>query len=138
MDGWPLEASRASVIWAIRATWVWSRPSDQHGCDLGHHINMGVIWAIRSRWREWRFITEKFLIFWWFFIVLADLLKKLTIYCLLSINRPFLLIFLPSDKSLQNIMSPASDTQYISDISSIYPDIFFHILNFHLSRCICI
>lgn len=115
LDGWPLEAS---VIWAIKSMRVWYGLSN-HAGEMGDLLPKNRRYfddfplSQPTYWKNRRFIA---------------FCKNITIFA----NFP------PSDKSPQNIMSPISNTQYIGDILSIYPDIFFRVLSFHLSRSICI
>ena len=42
--------------WEQSGRWIAILPLESH---LGHQINMGVIWAVRSRWRDEENIAKK-------------------------------------------------------------------------------
>ena len=98
------------------------------GYDLGYQImlkgeikNRQFMAEISSKNRRFSTVPSDFFnlsviyhIFFWYIIDLS------MIFCWYFAN------FLPSDKSPWNIVSIPSDTWYIDNISSIYPDIFFH------------
>ena len=103
---------------------------------LGRWINAGVIWAIRSRWREERNISKKSAIY------RRNIANKSAIFYghrrlfgenrwfigfhrhianLSSIYWRFFAKNRPSDFSPWNVVSPPPDRRYIADISRYFP-----------------
>ena len=111
--------------WEQSSRWIAILPLESH---LGHRINTGVIWAVRSRcMKEGKYhqkISDISSIFCHqrrFFQNISDISLRTDIS---PIFWRYLRKYLPSDFSSRNIVSTPPDTRYIADISPIYPDIF--------------
>ena len=108
-------------IWAVGSTWAWSGPSDH---AAWRRVNIAKKLAIYGR-----LIANISTIYCHqkrFFHKIVDLSPRADI----SLTYQwFLRKYLPSDFSPRNIVSTPFDTQYIDDISPIYPDIF--LLDYH-------
>ena len=91
--------------WEQSDRWIAILPLESH---LGCRINMGMIWAIRSRCLKEGKYRKK----------IGDISPWANIS---PIFWRFLPKYLPSDFSPRNIVSTPPDTQYIADISQHFP-----------------
>ena len=124
------KSGRWITNWDKSGRWITLLTLESH---LGRWINVSVIWAIRSHWREERYIPKKLAIYRRFSAAAGDYLEKSLIYRFSPIYRRFiddlLVIFCEKsspDFSPENAVSPPPDTRYIGDISPIFRDIFLH------------
>ena len=119
------KSGRWITNWDKSGRWITLLTLESH---LGRWINAGVIWAVRSRWREERNIPKKSAIYRRFSVATGDYLEKSPIYRFSSIYCRFigdlLAIFCEKsspDFSPGNVVSPPPGTRYIGDISRYFP-----------------
>ena len=127
------KSGRWITNWDKSGRWITLLTLESH---LGRWINAGVIWAVRSRWREERNIPKKSTIYR---RNIADFPRPQAIiwrnHRFIDFHRyiaDLLAIFCEKsslDFSPGNAVSPPPDTRYIGDISPIFHDIFLHDLD---------